>query len=71
MTTETKPPEIPKCPNCEEPLTEIYGQDKYRIFFKDGQWHKDEEASKLVCGKCYGDLDDADVEDIMGAVGLL
>jgi len=62
---------VPKCPNCEEPLAEIHGQDNYHIFFKDGRWYKEEDDSRLVCGKCYGDLDDADVEDIMRAVGLL
>ncbi|MBA7611212.1 hypothetical protein ES703_18431 [subsurface metagenome] len=61
----------PKCPTCEEPLTDIWGVDKYHITWQDGRWVKEEEASRLCCGKCQGDLDDADVEDIMREVGLL
>lgn len=68
---EVKTPEIPKCPNCGEPLTDIHGSDRYCILFEDGQWHKEEECSQLACGNCYSKLNTAPLEDIMRAVGLL
>lgn len=68
---ETKPPEIPKCGNCGEPLTKIVGLDAYHILFKDGQWHKEEAASRFFCGKCLCEIESTDIEDIMKAVGLL
>ena len=69
MSEEIK--DVPLCRNCEEPLTEVWGVDKYRITWQDGQWVKEEEPSKLVCGKCHDELDDDDAEDILRAVGLL
>jgi len=62
---------LPKCPTCEEPLTDIWGADKYHITWQDGHWVKEEEASRLICGKCNNELDHDDIEDIMRAVGLL
>jgi len=62
---------LPDCPNCEETLTEIWGSDHYTITWKDGEWHKEEDASKLCCGKCQGDLEHSDCEEAMRAVGLL
>jgi hypothetical protein len=62
---------LPNCPSCDEPLTEIWGMDKYRITWQDGRWLKEEDASRLVCGRCNEELDHSDVEDIMRAVGLL
>jgi len=62
---------VPNCPSCDEPLTLIYGKDEYEIRWLDGRWVKEEGPSRLICGKCSESLDDADVEDIMRAVGLL
>lgn len=70
-TLVPRPSKVPLCSNCREPLMEIWGSDHYRIYFEDGRWHKDEDASHLVCGKCKGELDHAEVEDIMREVGLL
>ena len=68
-TTATCEP--PMCWNCEEPLTEVWGADKYKIEWRDGAYHKDEDPSSLVCGKCHEELDDESAEIIMRAVGLL
>lgn len=63
--------EPPKCRNCEEPLTEVWGKDEYHIVWRDGQYVKEEAPSKLICGKCSDEIDDDDAEPILRAVGLL
>lgn len=63
--------EPPRCPSCDEPLTEIFGSDNYVITWEEGKWEKREEPRKLVCGKCYEELGEDEIADIMRAVGLL
>lgn len=62
---------IPNCRGCDKPLTVIRGTDSYTIELVDGEWQKSEDASNLVCGNCYEELEHREIEDILRAVGLL
>jgi len=64
---------MPTCSNCHCPLKEINAEVTYGLYFKDGHWHKGNEAVSYRCGGCGIEVTKHDdgVEDALRETGEL